>query len=234
MGKKRILITGANKARGIGIETLRLFLQAEYEAVVITRDFSKFEFIDNPNVKAISYNLNNLNGISGLVKQIGHVDVLVNNSGLNNFTHYSEYRQEQLSEILNVNLLAPYELIRAVIYLWKKENNSYGRIVNVSSEAAEHGNKDVWYGATKAALSNITKSFYLLEKKNGLIINAVEPGVIDSNWYKDVPWRKEIVENAKNNNQVIQPESVAETIFWLGTSSPEGINGSIIPVQAGK
>lgn len=234
MSVKKVLITGANKPRGIGVETLRLFLKAGYEAVVVARDFSNFEFKDNPKVQIIKYDLTNIGGVSELVKQIGHVDVLVNNSGLNNFSHFSEYTEKQLTEILNVNLLAPYELIRAVIAQWKKEGSPFGRIVNVSSEAAANGNRDVWYGATKAALSNLTKSFYILERKNGLIINAVEPGVIDSNWYKDVEWRKEIVESAKNRNQVIQPEAVAETIFWLGSTSPDGINGALIPVQAGK
>ena len=238
MSTKRILITGANKPRGIGIETLRLFLNAGYEAVVVARDFSTFEFSDNPKVKTIKYDLNDLTGIPKLIDQIfekyGEIDVLVNNSGTNNFTHYSEYTSPQLQSILNVNLLAPYELIKTVISKWQKEKLPYGRIVNVSSIAAQQGNRDVWYGATKAALSNLTKSFYILDVKKGLIINAVEPGVIETNWYLEEKWRKENVEKAKNNNALIQPESVADTIFWLGTTSPEGINGEIISVVAGK
>ena len=81
---KRLLITGANKANGIGIETLRLFLDAGFEAVVIARNFDDFEFAGNPKVTAIKYDLFDLSGIPELVKKIGHIDVLVNNSGINN------------------------------------------------------------------------------------------------------------------------------------------------------
>ncbi|MBQ7538201.1 MAG: SDR family oxidoreductase [Treponema sp.] len=227
---KRLLITGANKANGIGIETLRLFLDAGFEAVVIARNFDDFEFKDNPNVKAIQYDLSDLSGIKELVKKIGHIDVLINNSGINNFTNYRDYPEELSDRILRVNFLAPLELIKAVVADWEK--NGFGRIVNVSSIAAEHGNRDVFYGATKAALTNLAKSLYLLDGDKGLIVNTVHPGVVTSNWYPENPVRKTIVEEAKKANQLISPVEVAKTIFWLGTSSPSSINGEVIRVAS--
>ena len=226
MVKKKVLITGANKNRGIGIETLRLFLEAGYEAVVVARHFDDFEFASNPDVKTIKYDLSNLEGIPSLVKEIGHVDVLINNSGINNFTNYKDYTAELQKQILNVNLLAPLELIKAVIADWEK--NGFGRIVNVSSVAAEGGNRDIFYGATKAALTNFTKSFAFIDGPKGLIINAVHPGVVTSNWYPENPVRKVVIKEA--GDKLVEPKDVAKTIFWLGTSSPATLNGEAIRI----
>ena len=230
MAKKRVLITGANKAHGIGIETLRLFLAAGFEAVVVARHFDDFEFAGNPNVTAIEHDLFDLAGIPELVKKVGHIDVLVNNSGINNFTNYRDYTEELASRILRVNFLAPLELTKAVVADWEK--TGFGRIVNVSSIAAERGNRDVFYGATKAALTNLAKSLYLLDGDKGLIINTVHPGVVTSNWYPENPVRKIIVDEAKKADKLISPEAVAKTIFWLGTESPSSINGEVIRVAA--
>lgn len=85
---------------------------------------------------------------------------------------------------------------------------------------------------TKAALTNLAKSLYLLDGDKGLIINTVHPGVVTSNWYPENPVRKIIVEEAKKADKLISPEAVAKTIFWLGTESPSSINGEVIRVAA--
>jgi 3-oxoacyl-[acyl-carrier protein] reductase len=69
-----------------------------------------------------------------------------------------------------------------------------GRVVNVGSVAAFTGHPDLWYGASKAALLNMTKSFATLMGKSGVLINAVAPGPTLTQMYESLPQsRKDMV-----------------------------------------
>lgn len=234
MGKKRVLITGANKERGIGIETARLFLSAGYEVIVIGRNFKDFPLSGEKDVTTVTYDLENIQGIGDLVKQIGPVDVLVNNAGLNNFTHYTDYTPELKERISRVNLEAPIELIKGVLKDFEKKGT--GRIVNVASNAGIKGNRDLWYGITKAGLINVTKSFANLVGEKGIVINAVAPGVVDTQWLEHSPYQ-DLYAKAKEKaygHRHASPKEVAQVIFWLSTDSPEYINGETIPITGGQ
>lgn len=233
MSTKRVLITGANRERGIGIETVGLFLDAGYEVIALGRHFQDFKYADDERVKTVEYDLENLEGIPKLIEEIGPVDVLVNNAGLNNFTHYDDYTQEQVERILKVNLEAPIELIKAVLKDFKKKGT--GRIVNVASKAGEEGNRDIWYGITKAGLINVTKSFAKADGDKGIIINAVAPGVVNTQWLIGSP-NQDLYAAAKEkaySKRLAEPIEIAKVIFWLSTESPEYINGETIDVNGG-
>lgn len=227
---KRVLITGGNK--GIGLETTRLFLASGCEIVVVARDFSDFPLAGETAVQQKSFDLCNLDGIPGLVEEIGPVDVLVNNAGVLYGTTYDNYPEEKVRTMLRLNLEAPIALIRECSRAMKKKGA--GRIVNLASIAGQIGHPDVWYGATKAGLINATKSFAKILGPEGLVVNAVAPGPAETEMLDFIPQpRKEAILKMVILGRFAKAEEVARTVHWLGSDSPEYINGFCIDVNNG-
>lgn len=228
--EKVALITGGNK--GIGLGVTRYFLERDYKTVVIARDFDNFEFSKNQNVKCIKYDLSNVSGIPSLVTEIGKIDVLINNAGTMLSIPYNDYPQEKVEHILKLNIEAPVALIREVSKIMLEHNG--GRIVNNASIAGQIGHPDIWYGITKSGLINATKSFSKIFGAKGIIINAVAASPVETDMLNVIPEeRKEAFKKSLITGRFATPQEVAETIGWLGTISPEYINGTCIDINNG-
>ncbi len=167
---KTVLVTGAG--RGIGLATAKLFHAAGHRVLALDKDFSSCDLPGE--VRRIAFDLQNLAGIPGLVSQAGEIDVLINNAGTLHCHPHDAFPEADAMEILTVNLRAPVALIEAVTPPMRRRRS--GRIVNVGSVAAFTGHPDLWYGASKAALLNITKSYAGYLGADGVLVNAVAPG----------------------------------------------------------
>jgi 3-oxoacyl-[acyl-carrier protein] reductase len=158
--------------------------------------------------------------------------VLVNNAGVLYCDPHDAIPEAHAQEILAVNLRAPVALIEAVAPQMRKRKS--GRIVNVASVAAFTGHPDLWYGATKAALLNITKTYAGLLGKDGILVNAVAPGPTLTDMYEQLPQsRKDAVMRSVHLGRPCQPEEVAQAIVWLGSDSPAYLSGATIDVNNG-
>jgi len=216
---KTALVTGA--AQGIGRATAALFRQSGFRVLALDKQPGD-----------IVYDLRNLAGIPGLIASLGEIDVLINNAGVLYCPPHDEFTEAQVEEILTVNLRAPVALIEAVAPQMKKRKS--GRIVNVGSVAAFTGHPDLWYGATKAALLNITKSYAGYLGGHGVLVNAVAPGPTLTPMYDQLPQsRKDAVTRSVYSGRPCTPEEVAQAIVWLGSSSPAYLSGTTVDVNNG-
>jgi NAD(P)-dependent dehydrogenase (short-subunit alcohol dehydrogenase family) len=219
------LVTGAG--RGIGLATARAFAREGWKVFALDRQFGR-EIVG----ERVDYNLANLAGIFGLVERLGEIDTLVNNAGVLYCDPYEAIPESHATEILTVNLRAPVALIEAVAPQMRKRRS--GRIVNVGSVAAFTGHPDLWYGATKAALLNVTKSYAGALGRDGILVNAVAPGPTLTAMYDQLPQsRKDAVMRSVHAGRPCTPEEVAKVILWLGTASPDYVSGATVDVNSG-
>ncbi len=221
---KRVLITGGNK--GIGLKVVEKFLELDYEIIVVARDFSSFPYKDK--VQTIEYDLSNVLGLKDLAKEIGDIDILINNAGYMQPKYsYDNYPLEAKEHILNVDLHTPVELMTLFSEGMKKK--SYGRIVNTASIAGQIGHPDIWYGIAKAGLINATKIFAKLLGSYNIVVNCIAPSPVETDMQKDnSEERKEEFKKAVPCGRFAEPEEAAEVIFWLATSCPEYVNGTTV------
>lgn len=224
---KKVLITGGNK--GIGLEISKLFHVNGFEVIVVARDFSTFPHELKAAVKQVQFDLHETEKIPELVKEVGEIDILINNSGIMNSLPFDNYPKDKKEEIFKINLEAPVTLIELFS---KGMITKKGRIVSIASIAGEIGHPDIWYGITKAGVINFTKSFSKILGPKGIVINCIAPGPVQTNMYKTIPEerRKMILSNTVLNRPA-QPQEVAQTVYWLATGSPEYINGICVDIN---
>jgi NAD(P)-dependent dehydrogenase (short-subunit alcohol dehydrogenase family) len=219
------LVTGAG--RGIGLAAAKAFLAEGWQVLSLDKAFPG-EVVG----RRVDYDLRDLAGIPKLVASLGEIDTLVNNAGVLYCEPFDAIPEEHVAEILTVNLRAPVALMEAVAPQMRKRRS--GRIVNVGSVAAFTGHPDLWYGATKAALLNVTKSYAAQLGRDGILVNAVAPGPTLTPMYEQLPQsRKDGVMRSVHAGRACTPEEVARVILWLGTASPEYVSGSTVDVNSG-
>lgn len=110
----------------------------------------------------------------------GRVDILVNNAAMARSTRFGELTAEEFRETLEVNLTAPFLLIKAVLPAMKAQH--YGRIINISSSAGRMVSTlgGAHYTASKAGLLGLTRAAAKELGQFGITVNAITPGMIDT------------------------------------------------------
>lgn len=220
-----VLVTGAG--RGIGLATAQAFALLGWKVWSLDKAFA-----GEVAGERVDYDLRDLAGISNLVGSLGRIDTLVNNAGVLYCEPYDAIPEQHVAEILTVNLRAPVALMEAVAPQMRKRKS--GRIVNVGSVAAFTGHPDLWYGATKAALLNVTKSYASHLGRDGILVNAVAPGPTLTPMYEQLPQaRKDGVMRSVHAGRPCRPDEVAQAILWLGSASPDYVSGTTLDVNSG-
>ena len=220
---KTVLITGGNK--GIGLELTKAFLELKYRIIVVARDFTDFRY--KSEIECIAYDLTDVENIPKLIASMGKIDILINNAGVMYSLPYNDYPQDKVDSMLKLNLEAPIKLIEECVKV------GVTRVVNNASVAAYTGHPDIWYGMTKAALINATKSFAKIYEGK-VILNAVAASPVDTDMQKvNTPERKEAFKKSVITGRFATADEVAKTIAWLATESPEYINGTTVDINNG-
>ena len=248
MKEKVAIVTGS--ATGVGAATAVILAQKDCNVVInYTRSkeeaMATAQLVEQHNVESLVFQADVSNDddcqsmVEATIKKWGRIDYLVNNAGktkFNPFENLEGLSSEDFLDIYSVNVVGPYQMIKAVVPYMKKQGG--GAIVNDSSLAGINGvGSSIAYVTSKAALNMMTKSLaHVLGPE--IRINTVAPGPIKTRWLKggmgDEAYSA-LIEQAEKElplRQVATPEDVAETLVWF-LEGAKLITGEVLIVDSG-
>lgn len=173
-----------------------------------------------------------------LKEKFGPIGVLVNNAGVEDFTLFREIGPEIWSKMLDVNLTGTYNVTQTVLPDMIEE--SWGRIINFSSFAAQSGGaKMVHYAASKGGIIAMTRSLALEVGRQGITVNAVAPGLIDTPMSRraidggEFPVPLEQMVDTYPIPRIGQPEEVAAAVAFFASEDAGYITAQLLGVNGG-
>lgn len=233
---KIAVITGGG--RGIGKATAQLFTNEG--ATVVIAEFDEVSGQSTANELGAHYiktdisNEDSVNELFNFVSsKFGQLDILVNNAGILADSTLKKLDSDSFDAVINVNLRGVYLCGRAAANIMIEQGS--GVILNASSVVAHHGNfGQTNYVASKAGVIGITKVWARELGKDGIRVNAVAPGFIQTNMTAGMP--EKVVDMMGEKVPLKrwgQPEDVANAYTFLASDEASYITGAVLNVDGG-
>lgn len=216
---RKVLITGGS--RGIGKEIAKKFKENGY--IVVTPSREEMNLSDKNSVlQFIEKNKNE------------YFDVIVNNAGINDINLIEDITDDEITNMMQINLVAPIMLIRG--FVGKMKENSYGRIINIGSiwAVVSKGGRCI-YSATKNGIHGVTNTLAVELAPYNVLVNTVCPGFTLTELTRKNNSPEAIAEITKDIpiGRMADPEEIAEVVFFLGDEKNTYLTGQKITVDGG-
>ena len=166
-----------------------------------------------------------------VLERFGKVDILVNNAATddeNGFDTIEAITSEVIDDVFGVNVRGSILMTREMI----NQRGDYGRIISLSTDAAQVFPGQITYGASKATLEALTRAIALEVAQYGITVNCVAPGPTQTGWI-DKQLEGAVLPLIPMG-ALIQPEDIAETILFLASKQARMITGQVVKVSGGK
>ena len=241
LNNKVAIVTGGS--RGIGYATVEAFLR-EGASVILTASSegsaakavaSLKEKYPEAVVEGISPELTSLASVqeafNEVLKKYGRIDILVNNAGVSERTPLEAYTEELFDKVMDLNVKGVFNASRAVVDAMTAQGS--GVILSTSSMVSKYGQPAGFtYPASKFAVNGMTLSWARELGPKGIRINAVAPGITETDMMKAVP--KSVIDPMIAQiplRRLGQPEDIANAFVFLASDEASYITGVILSVD---
>jgi len=171
--------------------------------------------------------------VERVIERAGRIDLLVNNAGVIRDNPLAALEDRDIRDVLETNVTGAFNMTRAVAPYMVSQRR--GKIVNVSSVAGEKGGRgQTNYAASKGAINAFTRALAVELAPRGITVNAVAPGVIETEMSREVRERApEAVQSRILLRRIGRPEEVAQAVWFLGSRFADYITGEVLHVDGG-
>lgn len=238
---KVAIVTGGS--RGIGFATVKRFVE---EGATVVLCASRQETADKAvaqlkelypeaKVEGMAPDLGNMEGLkeafNAVAEKYGKLDILVNNAGVSEMKPFEQYTDEVFDKVMDLNLKALFHGCRAATDIMVKQGS--GVILNTSSMVSKYGQPSgIAYPTSKFAVNGFTLSLARELGPKGIRVNAVAPGITETDMMKAVP--KEMIEPLIAQvplGRLGQPEDIANAYVFLASEEASYISGVVLSVD---
>jgi meso-butanediol dehydrogenase/(S,S)-butanediol dehydrogenase/diacetyl reductase len=239
---KIVLITGA--ASGMGAASAREFAVLGAQVVIVDRDLDLAKKVaaeigvDPPVVGDVSDSAFCQHAVTSVIEKHGRLDVLINCAGIIVRADAQSTTDEEWQKIMGVNVNGVFFMSREAIGPMKKQG--YGVIINFGSIWGSVGAAGVVaYCASKGAVHQITRAMALDHVQDGIRINAICPGEVDTPMLRSGRSRPITTEDLQKladtvpMGRLADPAEIAKVVVFLASDAASYVTGSMITVDAG-
>jgi acetoacetyl-CoA reductase len=233
------VVTGGT--RGIGAAISKALKVAGYQvaATYHGNDEAAAKFKAESGVQTYKWDVSSFEacstGLAQVAKDLGPVDVLVNNAGITKDGMFHKMTPEQWYAVINTNLNSLFNMTRPVIDGMRERG--FGRIINISSVNGQKGQMgQVNYSASKAGDLGFTKALAQENANKGITVNAICPGYIATEMVMAVP--KDVLEKSILPQIAVrrlgQPEEIARCVVFLAADEAGFVTGATLSANGGQ
>jgi len=241
---RRALVTGA--ARGIGRGIVERFaaegariVGADIDGTALDATAAEVAAEAGVEVHAVVADMGDPADVASLAARagelLGGLDIVVNNAGIQREAPTDTMTLEQWQAVVDVDLRAYFLLVQATLPLL--DASPHARVVNISSRAHLGLAGQVNYSAAKAGVLGLTRALSLELGSRGITVNAVAPGMIDTDLVRNNPRAGEMIAAAVASTPVGHvgtPADIAAAVAFLASDDAAFVSGEVLHVTGGR
>lgn len=237
---KVAIVTGGT--RGIGLEIVRTFLKNNAKVVLFgSREESVNKALEelkneNQNYEVSGYypDLTSIESVKEVFEKVknqyGRIDILVNNAGVSSSVPFADYTMEEYDRVMDINVKSLFVCSKVALDYLKETK---GNIINTSSMVSIYGQAaGVMYPTSKFAVNGFTKSLSRELAPLGIRVNAVAPGITETDMVKNLP--EAMIEPLIKTiplGRIGTPRDIANACLYLASDMASYVTGEVLQVD---
>ena len=231
---KTVIVTGASK--GIGACIVTTFLERGYSIVANSRNITKSgAFASSDNLALVDGDIGGMATAAAVVetarRKFGSIDALINNAGIFIAKPFTSYTPEDFKVLTSINLNGFIYISQLVIQQMLAQKSG-GSIVNITASLAEHPIAGVSAAVamiTKGGIDAVTRNLAMEYAKDGIRVNAVAPGVVDTPMHENDP--KDFLNSLSPLGHMSSAQDIADAVLYLNEARQ--VTGEVLHVDGG-